>query len=794
MGLFDPQGLSSSPSTQSTVNSGISSWAQPYVSNYLNKGNELLNQGPNAAQQQVYNAAQNMQNPVQFGQGSGLLNQAGAGLLGTTGTALGYGQQASGAGQNYANMATDPSQMQAYMNPYIQQSLAPQLALLNQQQAIAGQGINAKAVGQGAFGGNRATLAQGLNDQAYGLAKQQAIGQGYNEAFKNAQQAQQFGSTLGLQGLTTALQGVNQAQQGYQGAGQAGIGLGNLGYYQNQADVSRLGLQNTIANQQYNLPYQQANFMRDLMSGLPVSSATTTGYTAGQNPFLQGIGAAGTVASYAPKILEAGKDVFGFLKGGGGGSGIPYGGDARDIGLNETPLSGASYADLPYDTIASGGQITDKGVKRYAEGGIASINRDVINNPTDYSADTINNSAKNNLFGDVTKLLALDTIARQKGALQNQQAMQQPAKPPVYQQLQQQAMPQQMPQQMAQAMPMGIDSAESNLPRAYAGGGIIAFNEGGDPPKSAFKEDIDKAQKWLVENFGYSKTPPLPDWMQGIKGYFNAPRQSPTDADAQPGGLYGSGSNVAPEIQAKPKSDIVIHPNAPRGPGGPPAAPTPTYKPADTSGIDSLTKGFADMIRGGEDFGQAESKAEKTAMRNLFLNMMNPERGASFVSGLGAAGKEAQAGLEKSLEGIQGRKDKQIAQLVGLGLKGEDLKNAAKKMGIDETELQAKLPLYAAQAKYYNEAKGKGGAAGSKIGAATLYKIQQEFKAYKANPKDAPFFNQLPADVRTGITKYPPGSESYNRAMVEFNRIADQEMLNEVGTLRALGAGSSSLD
>lgn len=780
MGLFDPQGLSSSPSTQSTFNSGISSWAQPYVMNYLNQGNALLNQGPSAMQQQVYNSASNMQGPTQFGQGSSLLNQSGAGLLGTTGTALGYGQQASGAGQNYANMATDPSQMQAYMNPYIQQSLAPQLSLLNQQQALAGQGINAKAVGQGAFGGNRATLAQGLNAQNYDLARQQAIGQGYNEAFKNAQQAQQFGSTLGLQGLNTALQGVNQAQQGYQGATQAGVGLGNIGAQQSQSDVARLGLQNTIANQQYNLPYQRLNFMQGLMSGLPVTSQTTTGYTAGQNPYLQGIGAAGTVASYAPKVLDAGKAVYNFFKGSGGNNG---------------------FDDISTDDIMSGNFAEGGEVKHYASGGIASINRDVINNPTDYSADTINNSAKNNLFGDVTKLLALDTIARQKGALQNQQALQQPPQAPVYQQLQQQAMPQQMPQQMAQAMPQqGIDSAQSNLPRAYAGGGIIAFNEGGDPPKSAFKEDVDKAQKWLVDNFGYSKTPPLPDWMQQIKGYFNAPRQLPTDADAQPGGLYGSGSNAAPP--AIDNKNIVIHPNAPRGPGGPPAASgpaSPTYKPADTSGIDKLVGKFEGMIRGGEDFGQAESKAEKTAMRNLFLNMMNPEKGASFVGGLGTAGKEAQAGLEKSLEGIQARKEKQIGQLVALGLKGEDLKNEAKKLGITETELQAKLPMYnaatikdLATAKYI--ASGKGGAAGSKIGAATLHKIQQEFKTYKADPKSAPFFNQLPIEVRTGLTKYPPGSESYNNALKEFNRIADQEMLNEVGTLRALGAGSNSLD
>ena len=390
MGIFDQQGLSSSPSTKSTVDSGINSWAQPYVSGYLNKGSALLNQGPSAAQQQVYSAAQNMQNPAQFGQGSGLLNQAGAGLLGTTGTALNYGSQASGAGQNYANMATSPESMQAYMNPYLQQSLAPQLQMLNQQQALAGQGIAANAVGKGAFGGNRTTLAQGLNAQNYDLMKQQAIGQGYNEAFKNAQQAQQYGSTLGLQGLNTALQGVNQAQQGYQGATQAGVGLGNIGSQQGQYGLAALGLQNQIANQQYNQPYQNLQFMQGMMSGLPISSQTTQGYQAPPNALSQ-IGGLGTTALGAYGLADK-MGVFKNIKnpfttpsdlenplkynpnGGVINSGISYptdGGGYVTSGGNEINLGEYSAG------AATGGYIRNGGVKSYASGGLVTL---AINN------------------------------------------------------------------------------------------------------------------------------------------------------------------------------------------------------------------------------------------------------------------------------------------------------------------------------------------------------------------------------------------------------------------------------
>jgi len=309
--IFGSSALPSSPTGMVNTSASLQPWAQPYVFNYLNRAQQLA-QGtpqPTELQQQAYTNAANMQTPEQFGQGSNLANQAGQGMLGTTGQALGYGALgagygglAAGAGQNYQNMATSPESIQAYMNPYIQQSLAPQLQMLNQQQALAGQGIASKAVGQGAFGGNRATLAQGLNAQNYDLARQQAIGQGYNQAFQQAQQAQQFGANLGLQGLQAGmqgvglgLQGVQGAQQGYTGATQAGAALGNLGAQQNAAQLGIAGLQNQLGTQQYNLPYQNLQYLQGMLSGLPISTQTQQTYQAPPNPFAQAAGV-GTTA------------------------------------------------------------------------------------------------------------------------------------------------------------------------------------------------------------------------------------------------------------------------------------------------------------------------------------------------------------------------------------------------------------------------------------------------------------------------------------------------------------------
>jgi hypothetical protein len=329
------------PSQQVTNNTSIPSYAQPYVENMLGQTAALtdINQNPyqnydgqriagfTPMQTQAMTNIGNMQIAPQLGQATDMSGQAGQGFLGTTGAAMGYGQQGSGYGQqatqagaNYQNMATDPAQMQKYMNPYIQQALNPQLQLLNQQQALQGQGISAKASGQGAFGGNRATLAQGLNAQNYALAGQQAIGQGYTDAFKQAQQAQQFGANLGLQGLqtgiqgaNTGLQGINAAQAGYSGANQAAATLGQLGQTQygqqmgiNQAQQQAGALQQAQQQQgldvnyqdflkQKNYPYQQLAFQSDMLRGLPMSQSAQTMYTAPPSGYSQaaGLGATG---------------------------------------------------------------------------------------------------------------------------------------------------------------------------------------------------------------------------------------------------------------------------------------------------------------------------------------------------------------------------------------------------------------------------------------------------------------------------------------------------------------------
>jgi len=246
-------------------------------------------------QQQSFQGAGQLQTPGQFGMATGA---AGQGTM-----------QALGAGQNYQNMATNPYAVGAYMNPYVQQSLAPQLQLLGQQTGIQSAGEQAAATSSGAFGGSREALANSLVQQTGNLAAQQAIGQGYNTAYNNAQQAMQYGAGLGLQG----------AQAGIAGAGQ----LGQLGTSQLAAQQGILGLQNTYGTQQQQnqqniinqamqnyqtaqaYPMQQLTQLKNLAQGLPMTDVTTTEEAPAPTTFgqltglgLTGLGAAGAAGAF----------------------------------------------------------------------------------------------------------------------------------------------------------------------------------------------------------------------------------------------------------------------------------------------------------------------------------------------------------------------------------------------------------------------------------------------------------------------------------------------------------------
>jgi len=182
--------------------------------------------------------------------------------LGYGGMGAGLGAQAAGAGSQYAQQATSPAALQAYMNPYVQSSLAPQLAEIQRQANITGTQQQSGATKSGAFGGSREALMAAENQRGAQMAKQQAIGQGYDKAFQQAQQAQQYGANLGLQGLQAGMQGTAQGLQGVGQAGQqtlAGYGMGLQGAGQAGSQAMQgYGMGLSGANQAGNLQIQGA--------------------------------------------------------------------------------------------------------------------------------------------------------------------------------------------------------------------------------------------------------------------------------------------------------------------------------------------------------------------------------------------------------------------------------------------------------------------------------------------------------------------------------------------------------
>lgn len=302
-GIFGGGGGGSAPAPQQqkVENTTIPEYARPYVETMLGQSQALtdINQNPyqnyggqriaefNPTQQNAFQEAINRQAAGQLAPATGLAAASGMGSLGIAG-------QMAGAGQQYANQATNPFAQQAYMSPYIQNALQPQLQEMQRQYDITGLQQKRAATGSGAFGGTRDTLMRAENERNKNMAMNQAIGSGYQNAFQAAQQAQQFGANLGLQGYQGALSGLGQA-------GQAASTLGQLGQTQFgqesalNAERQKIGaVQQAQAQQgldlgyqdflkQKNYPYQQLAFMSDMLRGLPLSQQSQSIYSAPPN-------------------------------------------------------------------------------------------------------------------------------------------------------------------------------------------------------------------------------------------------------------------------------------------------------------------------------------------------------------------------------------------------------------------------------------------------------------------------------------------------------------------------------
>jgi hypothetical protein len=710
-------------------------------------------------QEQAFRQTAGLQVPGQFGIGSQFI---GAGGMGAGNIA----QQAAGMGNQYFNMATNPFAQQAFMSPYMQNVVDVQKQEATRDFMKQMPSMQAQAVRQGAFGGSRQAIeaAEARRNLGTQLGNIQATGS--QKAFEAGQQAQQFGSNLGLQGLGTALQGTGQLTQ-------AGTALGQMGERQLQAQQGIIGLQSQAGAQQQALEQQRINqaiqnyalqqqypqlqlsTMSSLLRGLPLQQATTQQYQAAPSALSQ-IGGLGTAALGAYKL-------FGAKEGGV----VP------------------SYK--------AGGEI-----KEMAGGGISNISRNILMNPDKYSKQTIERGQKNGLVDDYIGIAMLNKKVKDAEKAKQRQAAAEAG---------QQSLDQTIVDQVrAKAAMLGIDNAQSNLPEfsafdggivamaggglndmtnemAYADGGeidsdgIARFQEGG---RSAFREDLSRFGDYAVPDVGFTKK------MRELYGYFTRPRQatmSPGDVEVQPG--YTPSTNEAappkpPEIEIGPRKEV------------PPRRDDGKMDEGTMAGFDPSGKGIDEIIANVTKSLDAQAAARKqdrkeagaTRLIEAGLGMMagtSPFAGVNIGQGVTPAVR----GYGEDIRQYRADETRDIGQRAALGLKGYESKADLAKLGI-------MAPLYKAQADYYSRKPGSGSTTAGlgSIAPATADKIITRYESYLAKPTDAPFFSQLPPKVQEGLTKYPPKSESYKRAEAEFKRFSDQHMNRYLNSLRTLSAKS----
>ena len=428
--------------TQTTTN--IPSYIKPYVETLLGKSEALANTaytpysgqriaGLSGLQQTAMQDATNMA-PSAYTQTAGGI----AGAAATNAANVGYDPYQTG---QFTGQAASQ-----YMNPFMQNVVDIQQREAQRTADIAGTQRGAQAVKAGAFGGSRQGVMDAEAARNLAMQKGDIQAQGLNQAFNQAQQqfnteqqlgeqSRQYGSGLGMQGLQTALQG----------AGQLGV-LGQQQFGQ-QMDVNQLqaqygGQQQGLAQAQMDLnygdfqrqqqyPYQQLGFLSDMYRGLPMANTTQSMYAT------------------PPSMLS------------------------QLAGL------GTTAAGIYGMTRAEGGT-----VKSYAKGGIAGLNPMELDAATDRMSGQQMQQAMG--LASISDLARLQIDQKLKEQAMIRQAA---ANAQATQQMQPQSTIAQ--EQMAAMGIGGLDVSDDIV--SAAGGGIIAFAEGGYEGRSDLRLDASQA-------------------------------------------------------------------------------------------------------------------------------------------------------------------------------------------------------------------------------------------------------------------------------------------------------------
>ena len=215
-------------------------------------------------------------------------------------------QAAQGAAQPVQMQQFSPDSVNQYLSPYLNDVVGSAVSNINQTNAQQQQQVLGNAIGQGAYGGDRAGIAQAELARQQGLANNATIanllGQGYSQAQGQFNQQQQTDLATQLQNRNLMSNaGLNLANLGTQGQqaaiqqAQAQYGYGTAEQQQQQAGLSTAYQQ--YLNQQA-FPYQQLSYYAGLASGAaPALGGTITGSSPTISPYnaFSGLGVLGSL-------------------------------------------------------------------------------------------------------------------------------------------------------------------------------------------------------------------------------------------------------------------------------------------------------------------------------------------------------------------------------------------------------------------------------------------------------------------------------------------------------------------
>ena len=272
---------------QTGTESALSTYAGPYVTEMLGRGQALATQP-----YQAY------MGPLTAGT-SALQDQAFQGIANlTVPTTMGAFTPGTFAASDAPAMTTEGADATAatgivgeYMTPYLSAVLNPQLQEARRQAEISRVADQGKFTRAGAFGGSRQALADLERDDRLQRNLADITGKGYAQAFESARQ--QFNEEQ------------NRARAAQEMANQFGFDVlsaqGTGGDIQRQIESEGIMADRQQFEEERDFPYKQVQYMQSLLQGLPLQ---TQSYSYSQPSQLSSILAGGGIADVLRSLFS----------------------------------------------------------------------------------------------------------------------------------------------------------------------------------------------------------------------------------------------------------------------------------------------------------------------------------------------------------------------------------------------------------------------------------------------------------------------------------------------------------